>query len=272
MAKKKNVYKQKQTNKQSVNVNIKINNPVRRKRQKALQQQSQKLQSLNQQRERLFINNVVSIPEYGKINELNNKISKLESDIATQGLLINTPSVLDKSSKALKIEAEPLRKEEDVIKEEDENMKIKQRAFDLLKKNRTIRSEEVTKGKKPERVESIAEVVSQVKGIPANPNRYSSLSYDDDSSYLRSGLMNKPREPLEGIAGEAIPMAEAQEWNAQKLTEKRYKQLKQNNLLPAGIGEYGTFKKDSDKIQELLTIYNKNFYDFTSNKKKKGKK
>ena len=242
MAKKKNVYKQKQTNKQSVNVNIKINNPIRRKRQKALQQQSQKLQSLNQQRERLFINNVVSIPEYGRINELNNKISKLESDIAT---------------KALKIEAEPLRKEEDVIKEEDENMKIKQRAFDLLKQNRMIRSEEVTKGKKPERVEGIAEVVSHVKGIPATPNRYSSLSYDD--------------EPLEGIAGEAIPMAEAQEWNALKISEKRYNQLKQKNLLPAGIGEYDTLKKDSGKVRQLLTIYNKNFYDFTQNKKK-GKK
>ena len=230
MAKKKNVYKQKQTNKQSVNVNIKINNPIRRKRQKALQQQSQKLQSLNQQRERLFINNVVSIPEYGKINELNNKISKLESDIA---------------SKALKIEVEPLRKEEDVIKEEDENMKIKQRAFDLLKQNREERRKAYPSG--------YPEVVSQVKGIPATHNRFSLFEEDDN------------------VLGEAPAMAEAQVWNAQKLTEKRYNQLKQKNLLPSDIGEYDTLKKNSGKVRQLLTIYNQNFYDFTQNKKK-GKK
>jgi hypothetical protein len=85
---------QKQTNKQSVKVNIKINNVSRRRRQRALKEKYQKLQSLNQQRERLTINNVVSVPEYNKVNELNNKIMELERNIASRALAVEAPKTI----------------------------------------------------------------------------------------------------------------------------------------------------------------------------------
>lgn len=246
MAKRKNVYKQKQTNKQSVNVNIKINNSGRRRKQKALQQQSQKLQSLNQQRERLFINNVVSIPEYNNINELNNKISKLENDIATNALKSEAEAIKNEADRksALEASAERLRSSR-VYKmepEEEENMKIKKKAFDLLKQNVLNQPN----------IEGIAEAASSVKGIPITSNRFS------------------PLEEEEGFAGEAIPIAIAQPRVIERMSKNFFKTLKQYNLLPKGVENYDGENTELNK--RLKEIYNNNFKYFSLNKKKKDKK
>lgn len=247
MAKRKNVYKQKQTNKQSVNVNIKINNSGRRRKQKALQQQSQKLQSLNQQRERLFINNVVSIPEYNNINELNNKISKLENDIATNALKSEAEAIKNEADRksALEASAERLRSSR-VYKmepEEEENMKIKKKAFDLLKQNVLNQPN----------IEGIAEAASSVKGIPITYNRFSSLSNEE-----------------EGVAGEAIPIAIAQTQHIQRMNKNAFNILKQYELLPEGVEKYNGENTELNK--RLKEIYNNNFKYFSLNKKKKDKK
>lgn len=247
MAKRKNVYKQKQTNKQSVNVNIKINNSGRRRKQKALQQQSQKLQSLNQQRERLFINNVVSIPEYNNINELNNKISKLENDIATNALKSEAEAIKNEADRksALEASAERLRSSR-VYKmepEEEENMKIKKKAFDLLKQNVLNQPN----------IEGIAEAASSVKGIPITYNRFSSLSNEE-----------------EGVAGESIPIAIAQTQHIQRMNKNAFNILKQYELLPEGVEKYNG--KNTELNTRLKEIYNNNFKYFSLNKKKKDKK
>lgn len=249
MAKRKNVYKQKQTNKQSVNVNIKINNSGRRRKQKALQQQSQKLQSLNQQRERLFINNVVSIPEYNNINELNNKISKLENDIATNALKSEAEAIKNEADRksALEASAERLRSSR-VYKmepEEEENMKIKKKAFDLLKQNVLNQPN----------IEGIAETASlgiPVKGIPITSNRFS------------------PLEEEEGFAGEAIPIAIAQTQHIQRMSKNFFKTLKQYNLLPKGVENYDGENTELNK--RLTQIYNNNFKLFTPKKNKNKKR
>lgn len=250
MAKRKNVYKQKQTNKQSVNVNIKINNSGRRRKQKALQQQSQKLQSLNQQRERLFINNVVSIPEYNNINELNNKISKLENDIATNALKSEAEAIKNEADRksALEASTERLRSSR-VYKmepEEEENMKIKKKAFDLLKQNVLNQPN----------IEGIAETASlgiPVKGIPATPNRFSSLSNEEV-----------------GFAGEAIPIAIAQPRVIERMSKNFFKTLKKYYLLPEGVENYDG--KNTELNKRLTEIYNNNFKLFTPKKIKKEDK
>jgi hypothetical protein len=86
--KKKVSIKQKKgklSQKQSINVNIQIDNR-KAKRNKVLNQQYNKLNELNKQRQLLSLNNKSNINEINKITELNNKIINLENDIAKKSI------------------------------------------------------------------------------------------------------------------------------------------------------------------------------------------
>lgn len=235
--------KVKQVNKQSVKINIKINNAGRRKKQRALQQQAQKLQSLNKQRERLFINNVVSIPEYNRINELNQKINKLENDIATKSLKTEAEAIKNEGERLNEAEAEVERRNDS-----REYSREKHQSFLHESRERLNRLREAKEQRLSERAGTGQETV---KGIPATPNRFSDLFEAEAEP-----------EPM-------LPMATAKVQHIQRLHKTHYETLKGKNLLPENTPQFNSLT--SSQINNLKEIYNDNYDLLKKTKSKKGK-